>query len=54
VTGVGAENVPAWAHGEDRRRRRGGSAPAMTRARPGQQVARDGPIRSREGVWAVA
>jgi hypothetical protein len=26
----------------------------MTRARPGQQVARDGPIGSREGAWAVA
>jgi hypothetical protein len=33
---------------------RGGSAPAMTRAWPGQQVARDRPIGSREGAWAVA
>jgi hypothetical protein len=33
---------------------RGGSAPATTRARPGQQVARDGPIGSRKGAWAVA
>jgi hypothetical protein len=33
---------------------RGGSAPAMSRARPGQQVARDSSIGSREGTWAVA
>jgi hypothetical protein len=33
---------------------RGGSAPATTRAQPGQQVAREGPIRSRKGAWAVA
>jgi hypothetical protein len=33
---------------------RGGSAPATTRAQPGQQVARDGSIGSREGTWAVA
>jgi hypothetical protein len=33
---------------------RGGSAPTTTRARPGQQVARDGSIGSREGTWAVA
>jgi hypothetical protein len=33
---------------------RGGSAPAMTRARPGQQVARGGSVGSREGTWAVA
>jgi hypothetical protein len=33
---------------------RGGSAPATTRARPGQQVAREGPIGSRKGAWAVS
>jgi hypothetical protein len=33
---------------------RSGSAPATTRARPGQQVARDGSIWSRDGTWAVA
>jgi hypothetical protein len=33
---------------------RGGSAPATTRARPRQQVARDGSIGYREGTWAVA
>jgi hypothetical protein len=33
---------------------RGGSAPATTRARPRQQVARDRSIRSREGTWVVA
>jgi hypothetical protein len=33
---------------------RGGSAPATTRACPGQQVAREGPIGSRGGAWAVA
>jgi hypothetical protein len=33
---------------------RGGSAPATTRARPGQQVAHDDSIGSREGAWAVA
>jgi hypothetical protein len=43
-------NAPAWAHGEGR----GGSAPATTRARLGQQVAREGPIGSRKGAWAVA
>jgi hypothetical protein len=33
---------------------RGGSAPASTRARSGQQVAREGPIGSRKGACAVA
>jgi hypothetical protein len=33
---------------------RGGSAPVTTRARPGQQVARDGSIGSREGTRVVA
>jgi hypothetical protein len=33
---------------------RGGLAPATTQARPGQQVAHDSSIRSREGTWAVA
>jgi hypothetical protein len=31
----------------------GGSAPATARIRPGQQVAREGPIGSRKGAWAV-
>jgi hypothetical protein len=30
--------------------RRGGSAPAATKARPGQQVAREGSIGSRKGA----
>jgi hypothetical protein len=33
---------------------RGGSAPATTRARPRQQVAREGLIGSKKGAWAVA
>jgi hypothetical protein len=33
---------------------RGGSALVTTRARPGQQVARDGSIGAREETWAVA
>jgi hypothetical protein len=33
---------------------RGGSAPATARARPGQQVAHDGFIGSKEGIGAVA
>jgi hypothetical protein len=33
---------------------RGGSAPVMTRARPGQQVAHEGPIVCRKAAWAVA
>jgi hypothetical protein len=33
---------------------RGGSAPAMAWARPGQQVARDGSIGSKEGIGTVA
>jgi hypothetical protein len=33
---------------------RGGSAPAMTRAPPGQHVACYGFIGSKKGIWAVA
>jgi hypothetical protein len=33
---------------------RDGSAPAATRAQPGQQTSREGPIGSRKGAWAVA
>jgi hypothetical protein len=33
---------------------RGGSTPATTRVRPGQQMAHDGPIGSREGAWTIA
>jgi hypothetical protein len=33
---------------------RGGSAPATARARPGQQVAHDDFIGSKEGIGAIA
>jgi hypothetical protein len=33
---------------------RGGSASATAIAQPGQQAAREGPMGSREGAWAVA